>query len=145
MAPVYCASSLSPKTTTICNGASVVLILADGPATGVAVEWTSDVGSLAYTEDKAVFTAPSSGAGTARIRVRWGSCDLTSYVAYEHCEGGTAGSDGGNGADTGADGAPDASDESDGQDGPAGDGAETDADGALDASDDASGDAPDAD
>jgi len=147
-APVYCSSSLVPRTTTICNGAFVVLTITDGPASGVDIVWTSDEGVLAYSENKAVFTAPSAGSGTARIRVRWpGPCDLTSYVAYEHCDGGPAGPDGGGAPDgpeadateTGTDTAPDAAgpDVGDQLDGQQAEGA--------DGSDDAGTDAPDAD
>jgi hypothetical protein len=91
MAPVSCESSLSPKAATICTGSWIILKLSNGPPEGTDIAWTSDVGvgQLAYADDKAVFTAPSSGSGTTRIRVRWaGPCDMTSYIGYEPCDGG---------------------------------------------------------
>jgi hypothetical protein len=92
-APVYCSGSLSPKTTTICNGAAVILTLSDGPANGDDIAWSNmDEGRLSSAQNHAVFEAPSAGAGTARIRVRWpGPCELTSYVAFEPCDGGRDG------------------------------------------------------
>jgi hypothetical protein len=93
-APGACASVLSPQTATICNGTSVILTLSGSPPAGTDIAWESDFGSLTHADDKAVFTAPSSGSGTTRIRVRWlGPCDLTSYVAYEPCDGGAASRD----------------------------------------------------
>jgi hypothetical protein len=91
MAPVSCESALSPKAATICTGSSIILKVFNGPPEGTDIAWTSDVGvgQLAYADDKAVFTAPSSGSGTTRIRVRWaGPCDMTSYIGYEPCDGG---------------------------------------------------------
>jgi hypothetical protein len=102
-APVACASLLSPKTETICNGTSLILTVSDGPPAGSDVVWDSDIPSLTHAGGKAVFTAPSSGSGTTRIRVRWTDCDLTSYIAYEPCDGGAVVLDAA--ADADADGA----------------------------------------
>jgi hypothetical protein len=103
--PLACVSSLSPKTKTICTGTSVLLNVSDPPATGNGIEWTCDVGVIASSSQySAVFLAPSSGSGTARIRVRWPSaCEFTSYIAYEPCDGGS------DGAADGADGCTDGS------------------------------------
>jgi hypothetical protein len=156
MSPTYCTSSLSPKAETICNGASLILTLSGGPSAGEEIVWTSDVGSLAHANDQAVFEAPSSGSGTARIRVRWsGTCDLTSYIAYEPCDGGTAGADASTDASTDADAWLDARNDSAGAgvDGDAGsddacddssDGAGADADAGPNGPEDAGVDAPDA-
>jgi hypothetical protein len=150
MSPTYCTSSLSPKTETICNGASLVLTLSGGPSAGEEIVWTSDVGSLAHANDRAVFEAPSSGSGTARIRVRWsGTCDLTSYIAYEPCDGGAAGADastdaGGAWLDARDDSAEAGVDGGDGGDDAGNDDARADADAGPDVSDDAAVDAPDA-
>jgi hypothetical protein len=107
-APGACASSLSPQTATICNGTSVILTLSGSPPAGTDIAWESDFGSLAHADDKAVFTAPSSGSGTTRIRVRWpGPCDLTSYVAYEPCDSGAASRDASADEDASADASAD--------------------------------------
>jgi hypothetical protein len=108
-APGACASALSPQTTTICNGASVILTLSGSPPAGTDIAWQSDFGSLTHADDKAVFTAPSPGSGTTRIRVRWpGPCDLTSYVAYEPCDSGAASRDASADEDAPADASADA-------------------------------------
>jgi hypothetical protein len=148
MSPTYCTSSLSPKTETICNGASVVLTLSGGPSAGEEILWTSDVGSLAHSNDQAVFEAPSSGSGTARIRVWWSDvCDLTSYIGYEPCDGGAAGSDAGAGLDARNDSAEAGMDGGDGSDDAGGDGSDdagADAEAGPDGPDPADVGAPDA-
>jgi hypothetical protein len=143
--PGACTSLLSPKTATICTGTSLILTLTGGPPAGSDIAWESDFGMLAYADDKGVFTAPSSGPGTTRIRVRWpGPCDLTSYVAYEPCDGGADGaanadaSEGGSADADASGGGPADADASEGDDGAAG------ADAGQDGLDDAVADAPDA-